>query len=131
MENTQSSPPTKVFIVDDSASMRERIAELIHDIKDTVIVGEAESPAKASAGILDTHPDLVVLDIHLSGGSGLDVLRKVHPTSPETIFVVITNHPNPQYRRAYLNAGASYFLDKSSEISSISQIVADFGASHH
>jgi DNA-binding NarL/FixJ family response regulator len=62
--------------------------------------------------------------MHLFGGSGLDVLHGVFSKTPETVFIVLTNYPNPQYRKAYMDAGASYFLDKSTEIATVAKIIA-------
>lgn len=110
---------TGIFIVDDMPSMRERLRELVADIDGVEIVGDAGTPAEAIAGILSTHPDCVLLDYQLAGGTGVDVLRAVHPRSPEIAFIVITNHATAQHRRACLDAGARYFFDKSSEFSQI------------
>ena len=129
MENLPPEARTKVFIVEDSASIRERITGLLGDMKGVSIVGEADTAQAAIEGIRCTGPNLVVLDIHLAGGSGIDVLRKVHPEAPEVVFLVLTNHPNPQYRRACMEAGASHFFDKTSEFARVRQIVAGLGAS--
>jgi DNA-binding NarL/FixJ family response regulator len=110
---------TEIFIVDDMPSMRERLRELVADIDGVEIVGDAGTPAEAIAGIMSTHPDCVLLDYQLAGGTGVDVLRAVHPRSPEIAFIVITNHATAQHRRACLDAGARYFFDKSSEFSQI------------
>ena len=59
-----------------------------------------------------------MLDYQLDGGTGLDVLRAVHPQAPEIVFIVLTNHAKPQYRRVCLDAGASDFFDKSPELGS-------------
>ena len=96
--------PGRVFIVEDSPSVRSRLVELVGAIDGMCVVGEAESPADAVAGIQHTQPDCVVLDFQLTGGTAVDVLRAVHPGSPEIGFVVLTNHPTPQYRRACLDA---------------------------
>ena len=104
-----------VYIVEDSDSMRERLVDMLGEVAGLRIVGEAESADSAVAGILSTQPDAVVLDIHLAGSSGLEVLHQVHRQAPGILFIVLTNHPNPQYRRTYMQAGASHFLDKSTE----------------
>ena len=89
------------------------------------VVGEAESPAQAVAGISATRPDCVVLDFQLIGGTAVDVLRAVHPVSPEIAFIVLTNHPTSQYRRACMDAGAIGFLDKSTEFGKLKAAVAE------
>jgi len=120
----------KVFIVEDSASIRSRLVELLGEIDDVCVVGEAETPDEAIAGIRRTQPHCVVLDYQLIGGTGVDVLRAVHPDSPEISFVVLTNHPNPQYRRVCMEAGAERFLDKSTEFGKLKDVVAECVTNH-
>lgn len=115
---------TTVFIVEDSPMIRDRIAELLGGLAGVAVVGDAETADDAIAGILRTQPDYVVIDYQLNGGTAVDVLRVVHPQVPATVFVVLTNHPNPQYRRICLDAGASYFFDKSLEFGKVKDVVA-------
>ena len=129
MENVTSETRTNVFIVEDSAPIRERLNGLLSDIEGVLVVGEAATPQSAVEGILRTRPDSVVLDIQLMGGTGIEVLRRVHPQAPEVVFIVLTNHSSPQYRRIYTEAGASHFLDKTTEFARVRQIVAGLGAS--
>jgi|SRR5271156_4750234 len=119
----EQATPVTVFIVDDSTSIRERLTDLLDDIDGIEVVGEAETPADAIAGILKLKPAWVVLDYQLCGGTGVDVLRAVHPTAPDVAFVVLTNHPTPQYRRLCIEAGARWFLDKSTEFSRIKDVI--------
>jgi DNA-binding NarL/FixJ family response regulator len=128
MQVAASEPPTNVFIVEDSESIRERLARMLGDMEGVRVVGEAETPGEALEGILRTRPDSVLLDLHLLGGSGLDVLRRAHPQTPGTVFIVLTNHPDAQYRRACMAAGADYFFDKSSEIAKVREVIAGLGA---
>ena len=115
----------KVFIVEDSPSVRSRLVELVATIDGMRVVGEAESPSAAVAGIHETQPDCVVLDFQLIGGTAVDVLRAVHPGSPGIAFVVLTNHPSAQYRRVCTEAGADWFLDKSTELGKLEQVVTE------
>lgn len=110
---SSSTSPVKVFLADDSAAIRARVAGLLAGR--TQIVGEAETPQACIDGILATRPDVVVLDVQLDGGPGLDVLRAVRPTAPQVAFVVFSNNAGPAYRKRYLAAGAMLFLDKSSD----------------
>jgi len=131
MQPDASEAEMNVFIVEDSASIRERLAAMLGDIKGVTVVGQADTPAEAIEGILRTRPDSVVLDIQLTGGSGLDVLRKAHPQVPATVFIVLTNHANPQYRRVCMEAGAAYFFDKSNEITKVRELISGLGATRH
>lgn len=114
----------KVFVVEDSPSIRSRLIELLGEMDGISVVGEAESASKAVAEIRRTQPHCVILDLQLTDGTGVDVLRAVHPGSPEIAFVVLTNHPTAQHRRICMEAGACCFLDKSSEFGKLKDAVA-------
>lgn|SRR5664279_1727483 len=120
-----------VFIVDDSASMRVRLAELLDDIGGVAVVGEAGTPADAIEGIGRVQPEYVLLDYQLEGGTGLDVLRAVHPRAPGIVFIVLTNHASAPYRQACVQAGARYFLDKSTEFGRIKEVIAELSSAAH
>jgi DNA-binding NarL/FixJ family response regulator len=110
----QSNVTLKVFLADDSAAIRERVAAMLAAGKIT-IVGQAETPQGSIDGILSAHPDVVVLDVQLEGGTGLEVLRAVREADPQIAFVVFSNNSAPAYRKRYIGAGATQFLDKSTE----------------
>ena len=114
----------KVFIVDDSVPIRERLIELLSSAS-VSIVGEAEAPAEAIAGIRRSRPDCVVLDLKLArGGSGLEVLRALRDELPDTQFIVLSNHTDAPYRRSCVAAGADFFLDKTTEFAKVSNLIA-------
>ena len=117
-----SAAPLKVFLADDSAAIRARVARLLAE-PSLQIVGEAETPQACIAGILATRPDVVVLDVQLDGGQGLDVLRAIRGSAPHIAFVVFSNNAGPAYRKRYLGAGAARFLDKSAEFDQLAGAV--------
>jgi DNA-binding NarL/FixJ family response regulator len=119
---TRQSFPT-VFLADDSAAIRERVGAMLVANAMT-IVGEAETPAACIRAILDQHPDVVVLDCQLEGGTGLEVLRAVRRADPAVAFVVFSNNSAPAYRKRYLAEGAVRFLDKTTEFDQLPQAVA-------
>jgi DNA-binding NarL/FixJ family response regulator len=110
----QSTITLKVFLADDSAAIRERVAAMLAAGQMT-IVGQAETPQGSIDGILSAQPDVVVLDVQLEGGTGLEVLRAVREADPKIAFVVFSNNSAPAYRKRYIGAGATQFLDKSTE----------------
>ena len=118
-----SQATVKVFLADDSALIRARVAAML-GAPSMTIVGQAETPQGSIDGILAVHPDVVVLDVQLDGGPGLDVLRAVHQAAPEIAFVVFSNNAGPAYRKRYLAEGAQAFLDKSTEFDQLAQAVA-------
>jgi DNA-binding NarL/FixJ family response regulator len=127
----ETTNPTRVFIVDDSAPIRARLAEMLSRMDDVRVVGEADSAREAVAGILRSRPDSVLLDLNLMGRTGIDVLRTVRPQAPEIVFVVLTNHAEPQYRRVCTEAGASYFLDKSRDFDRVREVIAEIASTRH
>jgi two-component system response regulator DevR len=115
--------PLMVFLVEDSAAIRARLAATIRAVIGAELVGEATTVGAAIAGIRSTHPSAVILDLQLEDGSGLDVLKAVRPGSTPLHVAVLTNYATDQHRRACMDAGAEYFLDKSSDFPRIREIV--------
>lgn len=127
----KSNAPTHIYVVDDSASIRSRIAEMLGRMQGVKIVGEATGAPQATVDILALRPHQVLLDLNLGGTSGMEVLRAVRGIAPEIAFVVLTNHAEAQYRRACERAGASYFLDKSTEFDRVPAVIAELAATRH
>ncbi len=121
-----SNGSIKVFLADDSLQIRERVNALLATAQMN-IVGEGATPDSCIQGILDLHPDVVVLDVQLEGGSGLQVLKAVKSADPQVAFVVFSNNSGPAYRKRYLGEGAVRFLDKSTEFDQLAQAVATAG----
>ena len=119
-------PAPRVFLADDSGLIRSRVANLLgeHDME---VVGEATTPEGCIEGILASRPEVVVLDVQLEGGTGLQVLRAVRQADPAIAFVVFSNNAAPAYRKRYLGEGATSFLDKSSDFEQLPGAVADAG----
>jgi two-component system, NarL family, response regulator DevR len=109
----------RVFVVDDSALLREQVVGLLSDLVGIEIVGQAQYPLEAFRAISALKPDVVILDIHLMGGSGIDVLQRVKRLDPAPIVIMLTNSPTLPYRRKCMMAGADFFLDKSSEFANV------------
>ena len=120
----------KVFLVEDSPAIRMRLATMLGKIEGVTIAGEAQTSHAAIEGILRTRPDSVILDIHLIGGSGIEVLRKIRPLEPGIVFIVLTNDSDPHYRKVCMQAGANYFLDKSNEFEKVRSLVENLGPAH-
>ena len=94
-------------------------------LQGVAIVGVADTPKSAIEGILRSRPHYVILDLPLRGGYGIEVLRTIHEVEPGIIFIVLTNHPQPQYRKIFTAAGAKYFLDKHTEFGKVREIIAE------
>ena len=118
---------TKVFVVDDSAIVRERLITLLSEVPNVTITGEAEKARDAIFGIQKARPDIVVLDISMPGGSGIQVLETVKKERPCPMVIMLTNFDHPQYRQRCMQLGADHFLDKSSNFERVIDIVREFG----
>ena len=123
--------PTHIYIVDDSAAIRSRLNDMLGRLGGVRVVGEADAASQAVTEILSLRPHSVLLDLNLSGSSGMQVLRAIHPQAPDIVFVVLTNHAEPQYRRACERAGAAYFLDKSTEFDRVPGVIAEIASTRH
>jgi two-component system response regulator DevR len=119
----KKSEPMKIFLVEDSAVVRERLVAMVSELCGAEIVGYAEDARRATEYIVAIQPDVMLLDIHLSGGSGIEVLREVKRMQPAPVVIMLTNYATPEYRLACRQAGAELFLDKSSEADQLVDIL--------
>jgi DNA-binding NarL/FixJ family response regulator len=115
----------KVFLVEDSAILRQRLLSILASVPGAVACGHAAGATEAIAAIEAAKPDAVVLDIQLESGSGFDVLRAV---GASTAVYVLTNFANDAYRRKAQSLGARGFFDKSTEVDSLRQALVQASA---
>ncbi len=109
----------RIFLVDDSAVIRQRLKRLLADMKEVTVIGEAGAAQEATDAILEQKPDVVLLDIHLLDGSGIDVLQNLKNAKPAPAVIILTNYPYPQYRQKCLETGADFFFVKSTEFDQV------------
>lgn len=109
----------RVGLVDDSQLLRLRVRALIADLSGVTLVGEATSLAEARRDLAGWSADVVVLDLRLTDGNGLDLLvdLKGRPDAPAVI--VFTNYSYHLLRDRCLAAGADVFLDKVADFASL------------
>ena len=121
--NAERESLMKVFIADDSTVLRERLVEMLSELPGIEIIGQAQDVVEALTSIKKLNPDVVILDIRMPGGSGLDVLQDIKKDKQAPLVIVLTNYPYPQYRKKCLGLGADYFFDKSTEFEKITEVV--------
>lgn len=114
----------KVLLVDDSTDLRERLVEMLSQVQGLDVMGQVNSVADARSALRDLNPDLVILDLQMRDGSGIDVLRELRSTHPQTKVIVFTNHPEEQYRRRCADLGVTQFLSKSTDSRLLIEIAA-------
>jgi DNA-binding NarL/FixJ family response regulator len=107
---TRSSVRIRVVIVDDHRLFRAGVrAELGNGIE---VVGEAEDVASAVASIAAAAPDVVLLDVHLPGGGGVEVLRQVLPALPDVRFLAVSVSDAADDVIGTIRAGARGYVTK-------------------
>jgi DNA-binding NarL/FixJ family response regulator len=112
----------KLFIADDSKVLCERLIEMLSDIPGIEIIGHAQNASDSLAFIKKLNPDIVILDIRMPGGSGIDVLQDIKKDKHAPMVIILTNYPYPQYRKKCLGLGADYFFDKSTEFEKVMEL---------
>jgi DNA-binding NarL/FixJ family response regulator len=116
----------KVFIGDDAAIVRERLVSLFVDLDHTVDIVQATNAPDSVRAIRTHRPDIVILDLRMPGGGGLDVLKRLSRFKTKPLVIVLTNFPFPQYRKRCLDLGADFFLDKSTEFDKIPRLCSQW-----
>lgn len=123
-------PPLRVFVIEDSPILLERIAEAIGDQPSLILVGTADCEKEALHKIRSLKPEALVVDIKLREGNGLSVLAQLKWGEGEDAkpkIVVFTNYPRQEYLRNSKQLGADYFLDKSTQFSDLPKVLIGLG----
>ena len=102
----------KIFLVDDHPLVREWLANLINQQADLVVCGEAESAPQALQQIETSGPDVIIVDITLAQGSGLDLIKDVRGIYPRAAIIVLSMHEESLYAERALRAGARGYVMK-------------------
>jgi DNA-binding NarL/FixJ family response regulator len=113
----------RVLIADDSHLLVERLVAALDEVGGIEIVGQVGTAAQASEAIQRLKPDVVILDICMPGGSGIDVLEGMRKDQLSPTVVVLTNYGQAQYRKKCLESGATFFFDKSSEFEKVADVL--------
>ncbi|WP_119071950.1 response regulator [Aggregatilinea lenta] len=104
--------PVRVLLVDDHALFREGLASIITGQPDMVIVGQADDGLEALVKAQELKPDLILMDITMPGGNGLEATRKVKAALPDTVVVVLTVHNDEEKLFEAIKNGAQGYLLK-------------------
>lgn len=115
----------KIFVADDSPAIRGRLIKMLALTNDVQLVGQASDVNEAVDAIERVKPEVVILDIRMPGGSGIEVLRTVKKMEPAPVAIMLTNYSYPQYRTKCLEAGADYFFDKSKEFDKVMHVLSE------
>lgn len=101
-----------VFLVDDHAVVRQGLALLINRERDLTVCGDAEDAISGLQRIEEMKPDIVVLDISLSGPDGLELLKTLRSREPGARVLVLSMHDEANYAERCLRSGARGYIMK-------------------
>ena len=102
----------RVLLVDDHPIVRQGLALLIDREADLLVCGEAEGAHSAFHAIATLRPDIVLLDISLSGPDGLDVLKEIRVKSANLPVLMLSMHDETIYAERAMRAGANGYIMK-------------------
>jgi DNA-binding NarL/FixJ family response regulator len=114
----------KLLIVDDSKIIRDRICSRLKGVDGITEILTAENASSAWEIILDKRPEKMILDIHLHGESGIDLLRWLRVSGISEYVIVFTNFPYPESERTCRELGVRHFLNKMTDLEKMAGILS-------
>lgn len=116
-------PPVRLVVVDDHPTFRIGMAALLSEIVGFDVVGEAASQEQAVSVVLEARPDVVIMDLDLGGGSGVDATREILRHAPGTGILVVTMSGDDHAVFTAMRAGARGYLLKGAEPADIERSI--------
>ncbi len=112
---TEASTPIRVLIVDDHGSFRSGLRALLETAGDLEVVGEASSGPEAVAGSERLQPDVILMDVTMPGGDGIDATGRIVDASPHVAVVVLTMDGGDESVHRAIRAGARGYVLKGAQ----------------
>ena len=124
------TPALRTFLVEDSAVIRENLVATLEEILPLEVVGTAENEAGAVAWLADLRNgcEIAIIDIFLTKGTGIGVLKSLRRIERPLKLVVLTNFATPDIRSTCLALGADKVFDKSQDIDALLRYCARLAA---
>src|SRR6478752_840062 len=107
-----SHSPLRIVVVDDHDLFRRGVRALVSTLEDMEVVAEAADGVTALAVVEEQDPDLVLMDLQMPGGSGLEAIRSIVARRPETNILVVTMYEDDESVFAAMRAGARGYVLK-------------------
>ena len=114
---------SKILLVDDHPLVREWLANLINQQNDMQICGEAANASAALELTGTAKPDIVIVDISLEGGSGIELIKNIKALYPGLMMIVLSMHDETLYAERALRAGARGYIMKREATKKILQAI--------
>jgi DNA-binding NarL/FixJ family response regulator len=110
--NRSFGSKSSVFVVDDHPIVRQGLALMINAEADLMVCGEAEEAQTALQSIVESHPDILIIDISLDGPDGLELVKHVRSLFPELPILILSMHDETIYAERALRARANGYIMK-------------------
>ena len=123
----------RVFLVEDSVSLRERLGDFLSEPGKIEMIGFAATESDAVRELSSQPVDVAIVDLNLKEGTGLGVIESIraqHAKAPPTI-IVLTNYAFPEFEAACLERGADYFFDKSTQFGAVKVLLQSIRRGDH
>ena len=104
--------PLRILVVDDHEIVRQGLVSLLERREGFQVVAQAGTVAEATENARKYQPDLVVMDVRLPDGSGIEACREIRAEFPATRIIILTSYPDEEAVFAAIVAGASGYLLK-------------------
>ncbi len=112
MDDQTPNRPLRIMVVDDHEVVRQGLVALLDRREGLDVVAQAGTVAEAIAEAARFEPDLVVMDVRLPDGSGIEACREIRAARPATRVIMLTSYPDEEAVLSAIIAGASGYLLK-------------------
>ncbi len=123
-----SETQIRVMLVDDHEVVREGLRTLLSRHSHLLVVGEASTTKEAIDVAARTKPDVIVMDVRLPDGSGIEACREIRAEMPDTRVVMLTSYPDEEAVLSAIVAGASGYLLKQADAERLTQAIREAAA---
>ena len=113
----------KVLIVDDSRLLQRRLQESLLEVDNGMEIFKAISFKEAIDLFSSSIPGIVILDLELPDGSGIDLLRKFKNDRPGVEVIIFSSHSTNEFKKSCIDLGARDFINKSDFLSLINAVI--------
>lgn len=121
--STASTTKARILVVDDHPMVRDGLVQLISQHPDLICCGEADSVAAAQTAVERKLPDLVILDLRLKGGDGLELIKSLKSQHPRIKILILSQYDAPMYAERALRAGAVGYVVKEQAAAEVLQAI--------
>ena len=113
----------RIILAEDHALVRQGTRRILEEHPDFKVVGEAENGEQALELVKHLNPDVAILDIRMPKLSGVDVVREINGSSPETKILILSAYDDDEYILALMEAGVSGYLLKTAQANELVEAV--------